>query len=105
MQIFNKYELDYKQACALFVKERNRFYKELQQVDYLRIIPSQANYFLCEVLKKYSSTQLTELLLTKYDILIKDCSGKSAFNGNNYIRIAIRSTSDNSTLVSALKDL
>lgn len=105
MQIFNKYELDYKQACALFVKERNRYYKELQQVDYLRIIPSQANYFLCEVLKKYSSTQLTELLLTKYDILIKDCSGKSAFNGNNYIRIAIRSTSDNSTLVSALKDL
>lgn len=105
MQIFNKYEQDYKQACALFIKERNRFYSDLQQIDYLRIIPSQANYFLCEVLKKYSSTQLTELLLTKYNILIKDCSGKSAFNGNNYIRIAIRSTSDNLSLVSALKDL
>lgn len=105
MQIFNKYEQDYKQACALFIKERNRFYSDLQKIDYLRIIPSQANYFLCEVLKKYSSTQLTELLLTKYNILIKDCSGKSAFNGNNYIRIAIRSTSDNLSLVSALKDL
>lgn len=105
MQIFNKYELDYKQACDLFVKERNRFYKDLEQIDYLRVIPSQANYFLCEVLSKYSSKQLTELLLTKYNILIKDCSGKSAFNGNNYIRIAIRTTSDNLSLVSALKEL
>lgn len=105
MQIFNKYELDYKQACALFIKERNRFYKDLEQIDYLRVIPSQANYFLCEVLNKYSSKQLTELLLTKYNILIKDCSGKSAFSGNNYIRIAIRTTSDNLSLVNALKEL
>lgn len=105
MQIFNKYELDYKQACALFVKERNRFYKDLEQIAYLRVIPSQANYFLCEVLNKYSSKQLTELLLTKYNILIKDCSGKSTFNGNNYIRIAIRTTSDNLSLMSALNEL
>ena len=105
MQIFNKYELDYKRACELFVKERNRFYKDLKQIEFLRVIPSQANYFLCEVTCKYSSRELAELLLSKYNILIKDCSAKSAFKEADYIRIAIRSTSDNQMLVNALKEL
>ena len=58
---FNKYEQDYKQACRLFIRERDRFYVDLQQIGYLRIIPSQANYFLCEVISKYSSKELTEI--------------------------------------------
>jgi len=105
MQIFNKYELDYKRACELFVKERNRFYKDLKQIEFLRVIPSQANYFLCEVICKYSSRELAELLLSKYNILIKDCSAKSAFKEADYIRIAIRSASDNQMFVNALKEL
>ena len=105
MQIFNKYELDYKRACELFVKERNRFYKDLKQIEFLRVIPSQANYFLCEVICKYSSRELAELLLSKYNILIKDCSAKSAFKEADYIRIAIRSASDNQMVVKALKEL
>ena len=105
MQIFNKYELDYKLACELFIKERARFYKDLEQIEFLRVIPSQANYFLCEVTCKYSSKELTELLLSKYNILIKDCSTKSAFNGACYVRIAIRSTADNQLLINALKEL
>lgn len=50
MQIFNKYEQDYKQACRLFIRERDRFYVDLQQIGYLRIIPSQANYFCVRLL-------------------------------------------------------
>ncbi|WP_455638538.1 aminotransferase class I/II-fold pyridoxal phosphate-dependent enzyme [Parabacteroides sp.] len=105
MQIFNKYELDYKLACELFIKERARFYKDLEQIEFLRVIPSQANYFLCEVTCKYSSKELTELLLSKHNILIKDCSTKSAFNGAYYVRIAIRSSADNHLLINALKEL
>lgn len=105
MQIFNKYEQDYKQACNLFIRERERFYTDLQQIDYLRIIPSQANYFLCEIIEKYSSGELTELLLNKYNILIKDCGAKKAFQEGEYIRIAVRSTLDNLRLIEALKEL
>ena len=105
MQIFNKYESDYKLACQSFIKERNRFYEDLMLVDFLRVIPSQANYFLCEVISKYSSKELTELLLNKYNILIKDCGEKKAFKQSEYIRIAIRSSSDNKRLVEALKQL
>ena len=45
MQIFGKYESDYKKACGRFISERKRFYQNLQRVDFLRVIPSQANYF------------------------------------------------------------
>lgn len=105
MQIFNKYEQDYKQACRFFIKERNRFYQDLQQIKYLRVIPSQANYFLCEVIDAYSSKELTELLLNKYNILIKDCGTKKAFRTGEYVRIAVRSSQDNRRLVDALKEL
>ncbi len=105
MQIFNKYELDYKQACLSFIEERNRFFLELQQIDFLRVIPSQANYFLCEIISKYSSKELAEILLNEYNILIKDCGTKKAFKTGQYIRVAVRSTHDNIRLVRVLKEL
>ena len=105
MQIFGKYESDYKLACQKFIQERERFYQQLTKISYLRIIPSQANYFLCEVYSPYTSRSITELLLDKYNILIKDCSNKKGFNHKNYIRIAVRSKFDNDQLVSALNHL
>lgn len=105
MQIFGKYESDYKLACQKFIQERERFYQQLTKISYLRIIPSQANYFLCEVYSPYTSRSITELLLNKYNILIKDCSNKKGFNHKNYIRIAVRSKIDNDQLVSALNHL
>lgn len=105
MQIFGKYESDYKLACQKFIQERERFYQQLTKISYLRIIPSLANYFLCEVYSPYTSRSITELLLNKYNILIKDCSNKKGFNHKNYIRIAVRSKFDNDQLVSALNHL
>ena len=105
MQIFGKYEKDYAIACQRFIKERCIFFEELKAVPFLRVIPSQANYFLCEVTGKYTATELTQLLLQRYNILIKDCGTKSAFVGKQYIRIAIRDRADNSYFVEALKEL
>lgn len=104
MQIFGKYEADYRKGCKMFVTERKRFYQELQKITFLRVIPSQANYFLCEVLEKYSSRELAVLLLEKYDILIKDCKSKKGFSQQNYIRIAIRDEQDNNKLLNALHE-
>lgn len=103
MQIFGKYENDYLTACNKFIVERNRFFQQLQSINYLRVIPSQANYFLCEVMEKRSSTELTKILLEK-NVLIKDCSSKSAFRNKNYVRIAIRDKKDNDKLIQILKD-
>ncbi len=105
MQIYEKYHKDYVDACRLFRQERARFYEELQEVSMLRVIPSQANYFLCELTTtKFTATELAVRLLAKHDILIKDCSGKASFRGRNFIRLAVRDRKDNHKLVEALKE-
>lgn len=106
MQIYGKYEKDYARACDKFREEREIFKKELDAIPYLRVIPSQANYFLCEVIGGMKSHDLTLRLLTDYQILIKDCSAKKGFSQNRqYVRIAIRDRKDNATLIYALKEL
>lgn len=106
MQIYGKYESDYIKSCEIFREEREVFYKELQAVPYLRIIPSQANYFLCEVTDRFTSYELCLRLLDEFDILVKDCSHKKGFsNGSQYVRIAIRDRKDNSILIRALNQL
>lgn len=105
MQIFNKYESFYRDACQKFIAERNRFAGALSTISYLRVIPTQANFFLCQVKESFTSRQLTETLLNKYNILIKDCDTKTGLEGKNYIRIAIRDEKDNNRLVEALRAL
>ena len=105
MQIYGKYENDYKKASALFIEERERFYRELKTIPWIRVIPSQANYFLCEVLDRFSSHDLMRLLLVRHNIFIKDCSTKKGFENQNYIRIAIRNIKDNNKIVKSLKSL
>ena len=105
LQIFNKYEAIYREACAKFLCERERFALRLCEIDWLRVIPSQANYFLCEVTDRFTSHELTELLLTRHDILIKDCDTKTGLKGRNMVRIAIRDHKDNDRLIGVLKAL
>ena len=104
MQIYEKYHKDYVKACEEFKIERERFYVELKDVPFLEVYESQANYFLCRVIDRFTSHGLA-LLLLKHNILIKDCSSKKAFSGADYIRLAIRNRNDNHYLVETLKSL
>lgn len=105
MQIYSKYEKDYKSACIKFQQEREMFKAELDSIPFLRVIPSQANYFLCEVTERFSSHELAVKLLEEHNILIKDCSTKKVFNGRNYIRLAVRRREDNMRLIKSLRSL
>lgn len=105
MQIFGKYAADYKTACRKFIAERSRFASLLQGISFLRVIPTQANYFCCEVKSRYTSAELTRVLLRDYNILVKDCDTKTSLEGKNFIRISIRDTKDNDTMICALKEL
>lgn len=105
MQIYTKHEADYIKVAVKFRAERHRFMDELRKIPYLKVFPSQANYFLCEVRPPYSSYALAVTLLKEYNILIKDCSGKKAFDGRNCIRLAIRDRKDNVRLTDALKKI
>lgn len=104
MQICEKYSDEYKYSLELIKEARDEFLEQLRDIEYLRVIPSQANYVMCEILGMYSATELTELLLVDYNIFIKDLSMKKGISGQ-YIRIAIKRKKENEILVSAFHKL
>ncbi len=105
LQTIGKYKKDYTKACDVIANERDRFYNRLKEIDYLSVIYSQANYFLIEVNSKFSALELTEILLDRYDLYIKDLTGKIGFENKEYIRIAVKDFNDNEFMIEKLKDI
>ena len=106
MQIFGKYQGNYVDACEKFRGESEIFASELRAIKGIRVIPSQANYFLCEITSGITSHDLALRLLSEYDILIKDCSSKHGFpEGSQYVRLAVRDRADNARMTAALRDI
>ena len=104
MQIYNKHEKDYLKACDKFVAERADFERQLKTIPYLRVMPTQANYFLCEVLPPYTATEIVVYTLRNHNILTRDCSQKPGLDPNKqYMRIAVRNHEDNTRLIEALR--
>lgn len=102
MQILDKYKADYENSLREIKTERKRLFEALRQIKSLKVYPSQANYFMCELLDGHTSEELAGRLL-KRNILIKDLTGKIK-NGRQYIRIAIRTGTENQRLVELLKE-
>ena len=102
LQIYEKYAKDYAKAIEKFKQTRAAYIKDLQALSGLRVLPTQANYVLCEVTSGVTSRKLAEDLLEE-NIPIKDLSTKKGFDGKNYIRLAVRDEKDNAILVEALK--
>ena len=74
----------------------------MSQIKLLKVYPSQANYFVCELLDGHISEELSVKLL-KRNILIKDLTGKIK-NDRQYIRLAIHTSDENRHLVKLLKE-
>lgn len=105
MQIYPKYKEDYWQACDQFIQAREDFELELKQIPFIKVMPSQANYFFLEVLPPYKPTELCSILLKKYNILASACLAKKGIEPNKYMRIAVRNHGDNKKFIKALKEL
>lgn len=104
MQIFEKYKSNYEEAMKKFKQVRMDYVKRLEDVEKLEVFPSQANYVMCRLTGQMTSRELAETLLDKYNILIKDLSTKTGFDGKSYIRLAVRRPEENQKLIHALKE-
>ena len=71
-----KYKKDYARSLELIRAERARFRRELEKLPNLRVIPSQANYLMVELLGGLSARAITRDLLVNRCILVKDLSPK-----------------------------
>ncbi|MCG6837364.1 aminotransferase class I/II-fold pyridoxal phosphate-dependent enzyme (plasmid) [Fusobacterium vincentii] len=104
MQIFNKYEKEYKISLKKIKDERKIFMKKLSEIGFLKVFKSQANYILVEILENLKPDRLAEILLNDYNILIKSLSNKKGIKGN-FIRLAVRNREENNYCIRALKEI
>jgi histidinol-phosphate/aromatic aminotransferase/cobyric acid decarboxylase-like protein len=105
LQIFEKYQSDYHEALEHFKATRESFYEMLRPIRQLQVYPSQANFIMCEITDGCTAAQIAELLLNRYNILVKDLSKKPGMNHRELIRIAVRTDEDNKRLADALKHI
>lgn len=102
MQIIEKYQNDYKKALSQFRMERSRMYRELKKIQGIIVYPSQANYIMIQLQNGQQASELTKTLLMKYNLFIKDLTGK--IEKGQYVRLAIRNEADNNKLIYALRN-
>ena len=103
MQIYEKYKGDYVKSLQLLREERRRFQNELSKIPNIRVIPSQANFIMVEILGNVTAKDLSKNLLSQENILVKDLTEK--LSGKNYLRIAVRNTEDNNKILAALQKI
>ena len=104
LQIHRLYETDYKNACNKIVYQRINMMNELAQNKYIKVYPSQANYIMCQLLGDMTAKELANILVKKYNILIKDLSLKDGIVGEKFIRLAVKDFEDNKQLINAIKE-
>ena len=102
MQIYEKYQKDYAASLKKIKHARAVFEEALSHISGIKVIPSQANYVMCE-LNSITSRDLAVALLER-NVFIKDLSSKIG-NGKQYIRLAVRSEEENEYLIKQLKEL
>jgi len=103
LQVIEKYHSDYREALKKFRAVRIDFQEALSRIPGLRVVTSQASYFLVEITNGMSAHEITAKLLAKNGIFIKDLSSKAGFSGREYVRISIRSEEENRRLCNALE--
>jgi threonine-phosphate decarboxylase len=91
-----------KRSRILISRSKRRMQKMLQEIPWLRVYPSETNFFLVEITKgPLTSTQLKSRLDTK-GLLIRDCSDFDGLN-DRFFRLSVNKPRENKKLIEHLK--
>ncbi len=104
LDILPKYRNDYSIARKKIISTRDEMYDQLCKIPGLRVTPSYANYFCCELPESVSSYSIQEQLFINYKLLVKDLGMKQGLPEDRYIRIAVKTPEENSLIVNALTE-
>ena len=104
-QIIGKYRFDYDKAISEFVRIRARYMENLEKIENLVVFPTHSNYVMCRIKGGMTATKLATIMLNRYNILIKDLTGKEGLNDGQYIRLSVRGDEDNNYVVRVLEEL
>jgi threonine-phosphate decarboxylase len=82
--------------------EKERCLKRLGKNDKIKLVYTDVNFYLIEILNDKSSTEITDTLLNKNNLLVRDCKTFTGMN-NKFIRVAIKKPQENSELFKGLE--
>lgn len=105
LQIIEKYRDDYYEAMEKFKEVRRRYLDKLSKIKGFKVYPSQANYVMCNIENSVTSTELADILLNRYNVLIKNLASKEGLNKGNYVRLSVKSDEENDYIVNALMEI
>lgn len=105
LQIIEKYRDDYYEAMEKFREVRRRYLDKLSKIKGFKVYPSQANYVMCHIENSVTSTELADILLNRYNVLIKNLASKEGLNKGNYVRLSVKSDEENDYIVNALMEI
>jgi threonine-phosphate decarboxylase len=94
---------DFIRASRLLIsRSKKKMQKTLQEIPWLKVYPSETNFFLVEITKGgLTSTQLKEGLERK-GLLIRDCSDFDGLD-NRFFRVSVNKPEKNKKLIEHLK--
>ncbi|NVO89542.1 aminotransferase class I/II-fold pyridoxal phosphate-dependent enzyme [Lactobacillus rhamnosus] len=101
LQIMPDYQAAYTENLKAFFELRARFQKALESIPFMKVLPSQANFLMIQLIGVSSQT-LCAYLLKHANVLIKDLTEKAGIDGE-YVRIAVKTEAENQALVQALR--
>lgn len=105
LQIIEKYRDDYYETMEKFKEVRRRYLDKLSKIKGFKVYPSQANYVMCHIENSVTSTELADILLNRYNVLIKNLASKEGLNKGNYVRLSVKSDEENDYIVNALMEI
>lgn len=82
--------------------EKKRCFKKLKKNDKIKPICTDVNFYLIELLNNKNSTEITNTLLYKNNLLVRDCKTFTGMN-DKFIRVAIKTSKENNELFKALE--
>ncbi len=106
LRILPRYKQEFEASCERVKSDRDIFYKKLSDIKGMTVFKPTANYIFCRLPNTaLSGPEVTKYLFIKYNIYIKDSTGKTQPDADRYIRIASRTNDENSKLIEALKNV
>ncbi|WP_169332321.1 aminotransferase class I/II-fold pyridoxal phosphate-dependent enzyme [Nocardia brevicatena] len=93
---------DYRAAVDRVRADRDEFYRELCAVPGVTVLRPDANFILLRLPDPWRARDVARRLLTRFRILVKDCSGKSMPDADRYLRISCRTAPENHRVTRAL---
>jgi histidinol-phosphate/aromatic aminotransferase/cobyric acid decarboxylase-like protein/choline kinase len=99
-----RYDRQFTAACRLVRRDALALHQDLAELATLRVWRPDANFVLCAPTDPAVDAEvIAERLFCEHDILVKRCHGKSMADGQRYLRIGSRTTSENARLVQAMR--